>query len=79
MAHARVSDISTLFQRGMAGWHEELIEWLQPFLAQLRHKRRRQMCPAYVAGLIGPGDRKSVQPMAAAGERWQKVSLRPGH
>jgi SRSO17 transposase len=23
------------------------------------------MCPAYVAGLIGPGDRKSVQPMAA--------------
>ncbi len=23
------------------------------------------MCPAYVAGLIGPGDRKSIQPMAA--------------
>ena len=23
------------------------------------------MCPAYVAGLIGLGDRKSVQPMAA--------------
>jgi SRSO17 transposase len=23
------------------------------------------MCPAYVAGLIGPGDRKSVQPMAS--------------
>ena len=22
------------------------------------------MCPLYVAGLIGPGDRKSVQPMA---------------
>lgn len=22
------------------------------------------MCPAYVAGLIGPGDRKSIQPMA---------------
>jgi SRSO17 transposase len=25
------------------------------------------MCPAYVAGLIGPGDRKSMQPMAARG------------
>jgi SRSO17 transposase len=25
------------------------------------------MCPAYVAGLIGPGDRKSIQPMAARG------------
>src|SRR3546814_4645418 len=23
------------------------------------------MCPAYIAGLIGPGDRKSVQPMAS--------------
>jgi SRSO17 transposase len=23
------------------------------------------MCPAYITGLIGPGDRKSVQPMAA--------------
>jgi hypothetical protein len=22
------------------------------------------MCPLYIAGLIGPGDRKSVQPMA---------------
>jgi SRSO17 transposase len=22
------------------------------------------MCPLYVSGLIGPGDRKSVQPMA---------------
>lgn len=24
------------------------------------------MCPAYIAGLIGPGGRKSVQPMAFA-------------
>jgi SRSO17 transposase len=23
------------------------------------------MCPLYVAGLIGPGERKSLQPMAA--------------
>ena len=28
-------------------------------------RRGARMCPAYVAGLIGPGDRKSVQPMAA--------------
>jgi DDE superfamily endonuclease len=27
-------------------------------------RARRQMCPLYVSGLIGPGDRKSVQPMA---------------
>jgi SRSO17 transposase len=31
----------------------------------LGHKARRRMCPLYVSGLIGPGDRKSVQPMAA--------------
>jgi SRSO17 transposase len=37
---------------------------LEPFLARLGNKTRRRMCPLYVAGLIGPGDRKSVQPMA---------------
>src|ERR1700756_197551 len=42
----------------------ELRGWLEPFLERLGHKARRRMCPLYVAGLIGPGDRKSVQPMA---------------
>ena len=46
-------------------WGDELEHWLKPFLDRLGHKARRQMCPLYVAGLIGPGDRKSVQPMAA--------------
>ena len=46
-------------------WTEELERWLEPFLARLGNKTRRRMCPLYVAGLIGPGDRKSVQPMAA--------------
>jgi len=45
-------------------WRDELGRWLKPFLDRLGHKTRRQMCPLYVAGLIGPGDRKSVQPMA---------------
>jgi SRSO17 transposase len=45
-------------------WTEELERWLAPFLARLGHKARRRMCPLYLAGLIGPGDRKSVQPMA---------------
>jgi SRSO17 transposase len=46
-------------------WDDELEHWLKPFLDRLDHKARRRMCPLYVAGLIGPGDRKSVQPMAA--------------
>jgi len=45
-------------------WEDELRSWLKPFLDHLGHKARRRMCPLYVAGLIGPGDRKSVQPMA---------------
>jgi SRSO17 transposase len=52
-------------------WRAELGRWLKPFLDRLGHKARRKMCPLYVAGLIGPGDRKSVQPMAerlAAGD-----------
>ncbi len=46
------------------GWSDDLSEWLKPFLARLGHKARRRMCPLYVAGLIGPGERKSVGPMA---------------
>ena len=55
----------------MADWNEQLWRWLAPFLARLGHKARRRMCPLYVAGLIGPGDRKSIEPMAqrmAAGD-----------
>ena len=47
-----------------ADWENELGRWLKPFLEKLGHKARQRMCSLYVAGLIGPGDRKSVQPMA---------------
>jgi SRSO17 transposase len=46
-------------------WEHELQSWLEPFLKSLRHPARRRMCPLYVAGLIGPGARKSLQPIAA--------------
>lgn len=48
-------------------WRADLERWLEPFVSGIGHKTRRRMCPAYIAGLIGPGDRKSVQPMAARG------------
>src|SRR3974377_1341898 len=47
-----------------SNWEDELRVWVEPFLERLGHKARRRICPLYVAGLIGPGDRKSVQPMA---------------
>jgi SRSO17 transposase len=55
-------------------WTDELGRWLAPFLARLGHKARRRMCPLYIAGLIGPGDRKSVQPMRSASRRAITIS-----
>jgi hypothetical protein len=50
-------------------WKSDLEGWLKPFLSLLGDKRRRRMCPVYVSGLIGPGDRKSIS-------RWPS-GLRP--
>lgn len=49
----------------MTNWDGDLSQWLAPFLARLGHKARRKMCPVYVAGLIGPGERKSIEPIAS--------------
>jgi SRSO17 transposase len=48
-----------------ADWREELDGWLEPFLATLKHGKRRRWAPVYLQGLIGPGERKSLQPTAA--------------
>src|ERR671929_2105874 len=45
-------------------WQAALTTWLAPFLDHLGHKARRRMCPLYVAGLIAPGERKSIEPIA---------------
>jgi SRSO17 transposase len=47
------------------GWEEELGRWLEPFLGLLRRKAQRGWAPVYLKGLILPGERKSVEPMAA--------------
>jgi SRSO17 transposase len=47
------------------GWEAELERWLEPFLARLRRKAQRGWAPFYLKGLILPGERKSVEPMAA--------------
>ncbi len=45
-------------------WEREFGRWLAPFLEALGHKQRRKWAPLYVRGLLGPGDRKSIEPMA---------------
>ena len=62
MIHERSAYGGPIYGRGLASRSRSL---LAPFVAALRHKTRARMCPLYVAGLIGPEDRKSVQPMAA--------------
>src|ERR687894_50667 len=47
------------------GAESDLDRWLAPFLEVLRHKKRRTWAPLYLRGLLGPGERKSLQPMAA--------------
>jgi SRSO17 transposase len=47
------------------GWAGELERWLEPFLARLRRKAQRRWAPFYLKGLILPGERKSVEPIAA--------------
>jgi SRSO17 transposase len=39
--------------------------WLEPFLDALGRKTRRTWAPLYLRGLLGLGERKSLQPMAA--------------
>src|SRR4051794_36537015 len=46
-------------------WEEELERWLEPFLQRLRRKAQRRWAPIYLKGLLLPGERKSVEPMAA--------------
>jgi SRSO17 transposase len=46
-------------------WEGALETWLAPFLVAMKHKARRRWAPLYVRGLIEPGERKSIQPMAA--------------
>ena len=46
-------------------WEAKFDRWLQPFLAVWGDKRRLKWAPLYLRGLLLPGDRKSIAPIAA--------------
>src|SRR3712207_6732026 len=50
---------------GTTGWEREFERWLAPFLAALGDQRRCRWAPVYLRGLLGPGERKSIEPVAA--------------
>ena len=43
---------------------DDLDRWLEPFLSVMGRKTRRTWAPFYLRGLLGPGERKSLLPMA---------------
>jgi hypothetical protein len=49
----------------ICGGGADLDRWLAPFLAVMGRKTGRTWAPLYLRGLLGPGERKSLQPMAA--------------
>jgi SRSO17 transposase len=53
------------------GWEKRFDRFLQPFLEAWRHKKRRLWAPIYLRGLLLPGERKSIEPLAAR--------VAPGH
>jgi SRSO17 transposase len=52
-------------------WTVEFEDWAEPFLGALGNKKRRLWAPFYLKGLLLPGERKSIEPMAAR--------VAPGH
>ncbi len=52
-------------------WETRLSRWLEPFLEVLQFKKRRKWAPVYAKALLLPGERKSIEPMAAR--------VAPGH
>lgn len=56
------------------GWETRFERFLEPYLAAWRYKKRRRWAPVYLQGLLLPGERKSIEPLAeriAPGERQQ--------
>jgi SRSO17 transposase len=53
------------------GWEERFDRFLTPFLEAWRFKKRKQWAPLYLRGLLLPGERKSIEPIAAR--------VAPGH
>jgi SRSO17 transposase len=63
-----------MFEQDTASWRQKLVTWLDPFLRAFPHDAQRQWAPYYLAGLLAPGERKSIECIAdrvAPGERQQ--------
>ena len=51
-------------KRAVVNWRADFRAWLAPFLEAFQRAEQRQWAPLYLDGLLGPGERKSIEPMA---------------
>lgn len=54
-----------------SAWEKRFDRFIEPFLDVWRSKKRRQWAPIYLRGLLMPGERKSIEPVASR--------IAPGH
>lgn len=47
-----------------SSWEQELERWAAPFVERLGRAERRRWAPLYLKGLLLPGERKSLEPLA---------------
>jgi SRSO17 transposase len=59
----------------VVAWKRELEQWCAPFLEPLGRAEQRAWAPVYLCGLLGPGERKSIEPMAERVARGKSQSL----
>ena len=55
----------------VGGWEKRFDGFVEPFLQAWRTKKRRLWAPVYLRGLLLPGERKSIEPLASR--------VAPGH
>jgi SRSO17 transposase len=46
-------------------WEREFGRWLEPFLREFGYPSQQKWAPVYMRGLLAPGERKSIEPLAA--------------
>lgn len=54
----------TVVGEATPAWERDFQAWLTPFLNAFDREAQRRWAPVYLKGLLGPGERKSVEPMA---------------
>ena len=59
------NDVAICDKQRDGDWKTEFDRWLEPFLDEFEQDSQQKWCPIYLHGLMVPGERKSIEPMAA--------------